>query len=93
MMLTRTFRDTRLAVGRLGWIRSYGRVRPTEEMRVSHGDRLSIQGRRTRDGDRDDNEQVDVQKLKRRRRFPSVDQQAMPVLAHLEVAKRRSERI
>ena len=33
MILVKTFFETRLAVGRFGWILGYGNVRPTERVR------------------------------------------------------------
>ena len=35
MMLVKTLRETRLAVGRLWWILGYGRVRPTADQQSS----------------------------------------------------------
>jgi len=39
MMLVKTLRETRLAVGRLWWILGYGRVRPTADQQWSFAER------------------------------------------------------
>jgi hypothetical protein len=68
-MLDSTFLETRLAVGRLGYIRGYGSVRPTRILLSAALDRDDISQRnisqRTGYGNRYNNEQIDVKKLQR----------------------------
>jgi hypothetical protein len=60
-MLVKTFLETRLAVGRLGWILGYGRVRPTTMVRgVSSCDSARHKLALTSNRNGDDDEQVDV---------------------------------
>ncbi len=58
MMLVRTFLETKLAVGRLGWIFGYGSVRPT--VKGSKLCRAHERRSHTGDSDRDDHKEIDI---------------------------------
>ena len=69
MMLVKTLRETRLAVGRLWWILGYGRVRPTADQQSSFAtwSRTMRRGELpglTGNSNRDDNKQIDVKESK-----------------------------
>jgi hypothetical protein len=60
----RTFFEMRFAVGRLGWMRWKAWVRPTADMFVSTAWREGESGR-TRNGDGENEEEIDVEELRR----------------------------